>query len=268
VRVTDAWAGEQAGKIWEQNFGANARIESIESDEIAILDASGKLVVYSLEEVRPVVDTKVKAETALTDLQVFRTLDRYVVLAARQLQFREGMANRYAVQSSRNQPVIEGQVYAFERGTGKPLWGPVDLPATATLLNQPAHVPLLIFAMNVHEQSRASAQRAITSVLCLDTRDGRIVDDLKLNSTSTTLVAIADPEHHKLELHRNGSTVSLVFGDKKPEPDPPADGLPDVPKSDPKDDEGKGGEKSEEKAARAPAAPLNNPFDNPFGPAR
>ena len=220
VRVVDAWLGDSEGELWKQDFAANAKIESIDSDEIALLDSSGKFVVYSLEEGKPVIDTQLKAEGGLADLQVFRTLDRYVVLAGRPIKYSEGAPQRYAVQNngSRNQPVIEARAYGFERQTGKLLWEQ-DLPVTATLLNQPAHVPFLVFAMNVNQQSRAGAQRATTSLMCLDTRDGTVYSD-SLARASTTVVAVADPVQKNLEIHSNASTVSLTFGDKKSEPAP------------------------------------------------
>ncbi|MEX2141514.1 MAG: PQQ-binding-like beta-propeller repeat protein [Pirellulales bacterium] len=261
VRVTDVWAGEQEREIWKQDFASSAKVESIDSDEIAILDTSGKFVIYSLDDDKQVVETKLKAEHALTDLQVFRTSERYVVLAARPLEVREGLAHRYAVQNngSRSQPVVEGRVYGFERRTGKLLWEN-DFPATATLLNQPAHVPLLVFAMNVNEQSRVSAQRATTSVLCLDTRDGRIVYNEKLPGASTTVVAAADPEHQKLEIHRNTSTVSLTFGDKKPEPDQPAGGRPGADRQQgEKDDAAAAADQPEQQPAAVPARPADIP---------
>ena len=155
VRVYDAWTEEE---LWRATFAAGARIEPVGSDEIAVMDSSGKLVIFSLRNAEAVVDTKVDAEIALADLQVFRTADRYVVLAGRHVQYSQGAAHRYAVQNAaaRTQPVIDSRVYAFDRQTGKLSWKPIDLPTTATLLNQPAHVPVLVFAMNVNDQSRAS----------------------------------------------------------------------------------------------------------------
>jgi outer membrane protein assembly factor BamB len=270
VQVTDAWMGEGDGEIWKKDFASSAKIESIDADEIAVMDTTGRFVVYSLNDDKPVVDTELKAETALADLQVFRTPDRYVVLAARPLEYREGLAHRYPVQNngSRSQPVVEGRVYGFERRSGELLWEK-NLPATSTLLNQPAHVPLLVFAMNVNEQSRASAQRATTSVLCLDTRDGRIVYNEKLGSTSTTVVAVADPEQHTLQIQRNTSTVSLTFGDKKPEPDQPAGEPPDADrKPGEKDDASAAAEKSAENPVTLPERSTDNSFDNPFGPPK
>jgi hypothetical protein len=215
VRVLDPWKSDEAEAIWERELAGNAKIESIGAGEFAVMDPKGRLVVYSVEDERVIIDTELKAESVLAELEVFRTAERYVVLAGRQLEFREGLPHRYAVQnnSSRSMPVVEGRAYGFDRQTGKLLWEK-DLPVTAALLNQPAHVPLLVFAMNVNEQSRASAQRATTSILCLDTRDGRIVEELSLTSPSTTVVPIADPVERTLQIQRNTKSVTLYFGDQ------------------------------------------------------
>jgi hypothetical protein len=214
VRVYDVWTEEE---LWRATFAAGARIEPIGSDEFAVMDASGKLAIYSLHNAEVVIETKVDAEKALADLQVFRTADRYVVLAGRHVQYNQGAAHRYAVQNpgARTQPVIDSRAYAFDRRTGKLLWGPKELPPTATLLNQPAHVPVLVFAINVNDQSRASSARVQTGVVCLDVRDGAILCNENLPGGSTAVVAVADPERKKLEIRCNSMTAILAFSDTK-----------------------------------------------------
>ncbi len=269
VRVVDPWASEKEGEIWKQDFARNAKIESIDADEIAVMDPKGRFVVYSLEDEKPIIDTQIKAESGLADLQVFRTPERYVLLAGRQLQFREGMPHRYAVQnnSSRSLPVIEGRAYGFDRPTGKLLWA-TDLPVTAALLNQPAHVPLLVFAMNVNEQSKATSQRATTSVLCLDTRDGGIVYEASLGSPSTTVVPIADPAEHTLQIQRNTSSIILHFGDQAaPDDASEKESAEGGPKAEEKADAAVGDASKEERATE-PQRSNDNPIDNPFGPPK
>jgi hypothetical protein len=87
----------------------------------------------------------------LADLQVYRTADRYVVLVARQLTYRQGMAHMYPVQNvvQRNAPVVEGRAYGFDRRSGKPIWTVKNFGPTSTLVKQPAHLPLMVFAMNI-----------------------------------------------------------------------------------------------------------------------
>ena len=107
VRVYDAWAEQE---LWRGEFTPNAKIESIDSDQFAVMDPAGHLVIYSLDDEQIVVDHQAKADARLAELVVFRSLDRYIVLAARQVQFRNGMAHLYPVQNtaSRSQPVVEG----------------------------------------------------------------------------------------------------------------------------------------------------------------
>jgi hypothetical protein len=213
-----------------------------------------------------VVDTQLKAEAGLADLQVFRTFDRYVVLAGRPIQYREAPPHRYAVQNngSRTQPIVEARAYGIERETAKLVWE-ADLPVTATLLNQPAHVPFLVFAMNVNQQSRAGSQRATTNLLCMDTRDGRVVYDESLTRPSTSVVVVADPDQKKLEIHCNAANVSLTFGDKKPEPAPDPERAADGDQKQSADDAEAAGEKRRDQPAVVPVPQVDNPSNNPFG---
>jgi hypothetical protein len=214
ARVYDAWTEEE---VWQRSFAVNAKFESLDSEEFAILDPQGKLVVYSLEKRRPIVDSDVEPETALADLQVFRTSDRYVVLAARQLTYRQGMPHMYPVQNviQRNAPVVEGRVYGFDRRTGKQIWTVKDFGPTSTLVNQPAHLPLMVFAMNMNEQLPRGGQKASTSVSVLDTRNGRVFGPHKVDNGSSTIAVVAEPEAQALEIRCASGTVKLTFGSKE-----------------------------------------------------
>jgi hypothetical protein len=261
VRMYDAWTEEE---LWRATFAAGARIETIGSDEIAVMDSSGKLVIYSLRNADVVVETNVDAERALADMQVFRTPDRYIVLAGRQYQHRQGSPHRYAVQNSggRAQPVIDSRAYAFDRQTGKRLWKPVDLPTTATLLNQPAHVPVLVFAMNVNDQSRATSARVTTNLICLDIRNGAILYNGSLPNGSTTVVSVADPERKKLEIRCNSMAAVLAFSDTKAEEKRAESGEPAVgAKANNSDDDAP--DRSNRKTT-PPPTPSPDPFGNPF----
>jgi outer membrane protein assembly factor BamB len=260
VRVHDPWTDEE---VWSATFDAGARIEPVGSDEIAMMDRSGKLVIYSLRNAEVVVDTRLQADRALADLQVFRTAELYIVLAGRHVQDSPGSANRYAVQNpgARALPVIDSRAYALDRRTGKLAWKkPVDLPTTATLLNQPAHVPALVFAMNVNDQTQRGSRRVQTSVLCLDVRNGEILCNKSVPNGSTAVVAVADPERKKLEIHCNSATVVLAFGKKAEEEakkaGPSEEGEPDETRG------AAGNDTARQATPPPPAQP--DPFDDPF----
>ena len=76
-------------------------------------------------------------------------------------------------------------------------------------------MPVLLFAMNVNDQSRASSARVQTNVVCLDVRNGAVLCNENLPGGSTTVVAVADPERKKLEIRCNSMTAILAFSDTK-----------------------------------------------------
>jgi outer membrane protein assembly factor BamB len=214
VRVRDLSVEENDGEVWQGKFAAAAKVEAIGDEEFAVLDAAGKLIVYSLDAGKPLIETMLAPVAPLTDLQVFRTADRYVVLAARPVQQQDGTIHRYQVQNTaqRNQPIVEGATYAFDRRSGKLLWEKT-LPPTSSLINQPAHLPILVFAMNQNDQSRPGPQRSSTRLLLLDTRSGATYETSLKQSTSSAVV-VADPEQQTLEIRCSTATKVLKFGEK------------------------------------------------------
>ena len=71
--------------------------------------------------------------------------------------------------------------------------------------------------MNVNEQSPKPAQKTTTDVVCLDTRDGRIVYNQKLNNVSAIVVPIVDPSQRTLEIRCTSTTATIKFGVKEQE---------------------------------------------------
>jgi hypothetical protein len=213
--VYDSWAEKE---IWQATFAPNTKLELLESDEVAFLDPQGRLVIYSLAEERPIVDAKVAKEPALGELHVIRTHNRYIVLASRQFQYRQGMPHMSAIQSSglRNNPIVQGRAYAFDRISGKLAWeSDKDIGPTATLLNQPSHVPMIVFAMN-EQVANISGQRGSTIILCLDTRTGQTYQQ-KVEKASSVVMAVADPDQHKLAILCSSGATILTFGEGKAE---------------------------------------------------
>ena len=166
----------------------NAKFESLDSEEFAVLDPQGKLVVYSLEMKRPILESDIEPETALADLQVFRTADRYVVLVARQLTYRQGMAHMYPVQN------VGAARCAGGRGASVWFRSPqrkADLDGQKLWTDQHARQSARPFAPHgvCHEHERATAaggQKASTNVSVLDTRNGRVFGPHKVDNGSST----------------------------------------------------------------------------------
>jgi outer membrane protein assembly factor BamB len=214
ARVYDAWTEQD---VWQRAFAPGARMELIDGDEFAVLDPKGQFVIYSLVEDRAIVDTKLEAEPSLQDFKVFRFGDQYAVVAGRAVVARPNAPQYFAVQNytARSNPVIKGRAHAFDRTTGKELWPSIEIGPTASLLNQAARLPFMVFAVNLTEAGGPNAGRNYTHVLCLDIRSGKLAADLKLDQSSSVVVAVGDPEKKTLEIRGSQSAAVLTFGDPK-----------------------------------------------------
>ncbi len=122
---------------------------------------------------------------------------------------------RFAVQSysTRSNPVIKGRAYSFDRNTGKELWPSIEIGPTASLLNQPTALPVMVFALNLSEQGGPNAGRNYTHVMCLDIRSGKMLADLKLDQSSSVVVAMADVEKQTLTIRGSQSAAVLHFSE-------------------------------------------------------
>jgi hypothetical protein len=129
-------------------------------------------------------------------------------------------------------------------------------------LNQPAHVPVLVFAMNVNDQSRANSARVQTKVTCLDVRNGAVLCNENLPGGSTTVFAVADPERKKLEIRCNSMTAVLAFSDTKADE---KRGESAEQSEDAKADKsGEDAPANSNRESSPPPAPTPDPFGNPF----
>lgn len=211
LRVFDAWTDEE---LWSREFSPKSKVELIEADEIAVMEPQGRFVVYSLADKRVVIDREVPAEPELSGLQVFRLEDRYVVVACRPLQ-RRGTMNLHPLSTYlRSSQVIQGRTFALDRRTGEELWTGKIGP-TAIVHNQPSRLPLLVFAVITNEpQPGGGPNHSATIVHCLDTRNGRILAEHRLDRASGSLAVIGNLEEHTLEVRTPERSLVLSFGEK------------------------------------------------------
>jgi hypothetical protein len=162
--------------------------------------------------------------------------------------------------------VAQGRALGFDR-QGRLLWH-ADIGPTATLVNQAAHVPVLVFAMNTTEQADGNRQKSSTGLFCLDTRNGKVLLDQKVDNASNSVVALADPATQTLEIRASAGGVKLTVGEKKGEVSDKNGNAKEG--ADKKADEKKADDKTTGKPAqpRADVPRVLPGDDDPFGPVK
>ena len=71
----------------------------------------------------------------------------------------------------------------------------------------------MVFALNLNEQGGPNAGRHYTHVMCLDVRSGKMLADLKLDQSSSVVVAMADVQKQTLTIRGSQSAAVLHFGE-------------------------------------------------------
>jgi hypothetical protein len=132
---------------------------------------------------------------------------------------------RVAMYNTPDSVQVDGEVYVFDRATGKMRWNrPADVVQQSLLLTQPADLPFVLFA-GVFQQQDAGGGQPRTSLLMLDKASGRTLfaeDDLPQAGGGQCLARINDAASHQATVEMAGRTILLQFTDQRRPPEPPA----------------------------------------------
>jgi outer membrane protein assembly factor BamB len=118
-----------------------------------------------------------------------------------------------AVPTLLNAPLLTGTTYGFDLASGKKLWE-VPIDKLGLTLDQPRDLPLLVFASRVYERGGApGANESYMSIMCLDTRNGRILHQETLKGAITLVELAAIPDEKTVELKLMRYSVRMKFTD-------------------------------------------------------
>jgi outer membrane protein assembly factor BamB len=195
LRLYDAW--EPKNSLWTKRLASGSRGFLVESEELALLEASGQFTMISLADGKLRFSVPLEAEPSLTWIQVIRSRDQYLLLAS---QESTAMNSALNMGQSFPQRSMHGRTYAFDRETGKLQWqSPAFVSHHALPVDQPTESPLLVFVASRHLNNKLS-----TNVLVLDRRTGRNVYEKDLAGSFNSSDIFVDPA-------KDTATISL-FG--------------------------------------------------------
>lgn len=225
LRLYDAWTGNE---LWHEALLPGTRGELVDYDEVAVLEPTGRFVVRSLRDNRPRVQAQLEPEK-IRSIFVLRSQEQYLLAANRAAVGAAGSSASEFQGTGQFAPLLIGNVYAFDRATGKPQWQvPASIESFGWPLDQPLESPFLVLLRNVRPTQPQPNNRMKTSLLCLDRRDGRIVlfrDDIPVQTN--TFEIVADPREHAVNIALPSKSFMLKLTDEPMPPEPPAQtGLP------------------------------------------
>lgn len=211
LRWFDVWKQQDA---WRTQIDSHSKFSVVGEEAVAVMRPNGHLTVFSLPDGELALDARLEREPSLERVFLLRSPEIDVVVTGRQVRQRQVMPMIGPVGAT---ALVNGHVYGFNRHTGEKLYGR-PIQNKGLMLNQPARVPVVVFASNEQRQNGQQMLRA--DLLCIDRRTGRIVlDQSAPQPMQGTPHIVGDPEKHEVMVQTSSRTWRLEFTDAAVEGD-------------------------------------------------
>jgi outer membrane protein assembly factor BamB len=210
---------------WSHDFALGARVDVDIDRFIAVAEPKGRATIIDAETGAVVSDHPqlFTPQPRLDQVHLAVGADSYVVTV-------EHPAARNADRGVRafnalDSPVVDGEVIALDRRTGAPLWPrPASVLHQALVLNQPADMPIILFAGTLAVKNRNEGRDA-TAALILDKATGRSLyasDELPPTGAGNCAVQLSDADRREITIDMAGNSLLVQFTDRRRPPEPPA----------------------------------------------
>jgi outer membrane protein assembly factor BamB len=208
---------------WRKKYEPASRVDIDMGRYVAVVEPSGRANIVYATDGSNLVDLKIPPAPRVEEIHLVTGQDNFTLIAKHpQPGNAERTVNGLTVVDS---PVISGQVFVFDRRSGRMLWNrPADVVQQAFLLTQGADLPFIVFAGAI-ETPRRTGTRAGTAILVLDKATGRTLyssDDLPQAVAGQCVARITDAAEHKAAIEMAGRTIELQFTGHRRPPEPPA----------------------------------------------
>jgi len=230
VWLYDALTGTE---IWREQLPALTRGTLVDGDEVALLQPDGRFVIRSLRGPELVLEARLNPEENLRSVYVLRSQDQYLVATN---HVEQTPANNPPIQirsitGGGEVPLVTGQLYAFERSTGKTAWpAPVAIERFGFPLDQPRETPVLLFLRQFTPPTGQGPRREQTSILCLDRRDGKplpLLDKAEIPAQTNTFDVVADRRKQTVTIGLPSKSFVIKLSEASdnppPQEEPPAE---------------------------------------------
>ena len=205
LALRDLTTGED---LWSREFPPGSLVTQIEGEEALVLDPAGRLTCVDLARGEIRFETAVEVGDPVTELQVVRTGENYLVMANRPLP-----NGPTIVRHSQNVHLtVNGTVHLLDRNSGKLLWS-APMERQQFDPQQPAGLPLVTFASHVFEPRRGGnglEQRFLMT--SLDRRTGKLLYEESRSDEPLHFIDYRiDEDAQTIELQLFQSVVKFTF---------------------------------------------------------
>ncbi|MFN0021156.1 MAG: PQQ-binding-like beta-propeller repeat protein [Pirellulaceae bacterium] len=226
LRLYDA--SSQGTGLWSKKVEQPAKGCIIDGEELMLLEASGKLTVVSLRSGSVLFETAVDPEPELQGIAVVASRTQYLLAVNQPMKGETNGVTPFPLNTGSAMGVqVHGKVYALNRATGEAQWQtPAFVSQHALPPDQPSESPVLVFARRKSVSRGGGTTSNVSSLLCLDRRDGSVVyeEDAFLGlANNCDIVCNRDQATVVISMTGDGNrTLTLKFTDNPAPPRPPA----------------------------------------------
>lgn len=208
---------------WRHAFDGAALTDLDMDRYAAVVERSGRAAVIDVDTGQVLLDQQVQPQPALEQIHLAASDDNFVLAL-------EHPPSRNTDRLVRplggvESPVIDGQLFVFDRATGRMRWNrPADLLQQALVLEQPADLPFIAFAGSLNSRTGGEPRESITMLL-VDKATGRTLyrsDELAQMGAGNCLARVSDPANHEVTIEMAGRSLVLQFTEGRRPPEPPA----------------------------------------------
>lgn len=192
--------------VWALDAPAGSVSTIVDGNELATLEPNGRLTVRAVETGELLLESRLEVAGGANSIVVFKHPQRYVVLTE----------TDRSLQVSRSTARVNGPAFGVDRTSGAVLWT-AQIDEQAIERNHPSHLPVLVFsnraAVNIGNNNFNRGPTTVSTLLLLDTRNGRIVfQDRLANRVDRTVTGVYwNLSEPVIEVMTNTGMLSLTF---------------------------------------------------------
>lgn len=199
--------------LWKHEYAFNSKLWPLSQDEVGVVERSGTFQVVATGDGVVRLKATIPAEQNLTEAYAFSTPTAYLLLTNTPNRQRDGV-NVQAVPGGFNNPLINGNLFGFDRKTQKQLYQ-TRIEGYGITLHQPAGIPMLVFASQIYENPRNGQPRPPQAVMLgIDKRNGRVVYDKRLSAPINMIDLVGEPEKNAVVLKTMRNAMRFTFTDE------------------------------------------------------
>ncbi len=214
LALYDPWTEKD---VWSHPISGDTKGDLVGLDAVALYDkAEGRFVVLDIFSGERLLDEPLEVDMHIKGVYVVRSEEIYMLVTNRGAQYPRNNKTPQIqpMPQGTGSAFVSGNIYAFDRATGKALWDrPAILEQWGLALQQPVDLPVLVFARRVIDRKQKKNLNSL-SFLFMDKQTGRAVVPIEKRTNREYNFEIeGDPEKNTVSVLFKNSTLTLEFTD-------------------------------------------------------